>query len=272
MDLKFYEKIVNNNPKIVKIEFCGAGEPTLNPDLSKMIKIAADRGILTEVVTNGILLDKEKCRELITSGLNAIYFSFEGVDKNTYEDLRVGSTHELIIENIKNFINTSKELNIKTTTGIECIDLGYTKDQKSDFRKKAKSWGVKGVKYIPMHNWYNMPVNGVKEVNKNMFFGCFLPWFMAYIAWEGSIFVCCDDFNGANSIGRLSDENRMSIKKVWNGDVAVKLRKSLKNRKSTEKTICGQCERIRRNPVFYPFIVDIVRELKTLIPDLSKRK
>jgi len=46
-----------------RITFAG-GEPTLHPELESMLRICADLGLVTSLVTNGSLLDRNTCRRL----------------------------------------------------------------------------------------------------------------------------------------------------------------------------------------------------------------
>jgi len=46
-----------------RITFAG-GEPTLHPDLESMLRICAELGLVTSLVTNGSLLDRDTCRRL----------------------------------------------------------------------------------------------------------------------------------------------------------------------------------------------------------------
>ncbi len=64
-----------------KLALVGLGEPLLHPDLDRMIEYAEARGIQTQITTNGLLLlDKNRIRQLVNTGLHDLAFSLESLD------------------------------------------------------------------------------------------------------------------------------------------------------------------------------------------------
>ena len=71
-----FHKILDK-PDVIAIRFVRWGEPTLHPRLYDWIAEARDKGIITHINTNGILLDVE---EVLDCGLHSIKFSLHGQD------------------------------------------------------------------------------------------------------------------------------------------------------------------------------------------------
>lgn len=63
-------------------------EPTLNPDLVDLVRLAAARGFATRLFTNGGQLDGRLADELIAAGLRSATVSIDGATPATHDQLR----------------------------------------------------------------------------------------------------------------------------------------------------------------------------------------
>lgn len=89
--LAFYK---NRNKEVI---LCG-GEPTTREDLPELITMVRESGNLPAIQTNGLkLADRSYVKKLKLSGLRHVRFSFDGLDKATYERVR-GGKHELALK------------------------------------------------------------------------------------------------------------------------------------------------------------------------------
>jgi MoaA/NifB/PqqE/SkfB family radical SAM enzyme len=77
----------------------GAGT-AVQPRLAEWIGDAKSCGCETGVLTNGLLLNREMAKKLITAGLNWICVSIDGATKEEYERIRRGSSFEKVCENL----------------------------------------------------------------------------------------------------------------------------------------------------------------------------
>lgn len=68
------------------VVFCGVGEPLLNPRLADMIRYIKQHHIAgyVELVTNAVLLTRERSLALIDAGLDLMSVSIQGVTKERY--------------------------------------------------------------------------------------------------------------------------------------------------------------------------------------------
>jgi len=70
-----------------QIFFC-SGEVLLRNDLTELISYASSKGIICNVVTNGILLSDEKIKELKKAGVSQFIVSIDSPDKDRHDELR----------------------------------------------------------------------------------------------------------------------------------------------------------------------------------------
>ena len=72
MSLELFKYILNQvDWRVKRINFSYAGEPLINRDIFKMVKLAEKKGIPSIIETNGMLLEKH-VDELLNSGLSKI--------------------------------------------------------------------------------------------------------------------------------------------------------------------------------------------------------
>ena len=133
MELSLFNKLTPVFPGLKFINFSGIGEPLLNPGLFEMLRIAKrlmPRDGETGFTTNGMLIDREIAGELVSSGLDKIVISIDGINPETYGYIRRGGDFERIKRGI-GFLNSAKEKIKKSAPkiGIEFVVMRRTLDE-----------------------------------------------------------------------------------------------------------------------------------------------
>jgi len=83
MDMPLFKKIIDNASEIgvPEVKLNRFGEPLLHPLLIDMIRYTKEKDIpRVYFTTNGTLLNEALSREIITSGIDSITISLDGVD------------------------------------------------------------------------------------------------------------------------------------------------------------------------------------------------
>jgi radical SAM protein with 4Fe4S-binding SPASM domain len=90
---------------VVSIAFSG-GEPTIRPDILKLIKYASDKGIYVAMATNAIVFaSRDRVREFKEAGLNFVQISLDGLNPVTHDEFRgVPGAFEKTVQGIKNCV------------------------------------------------------------------------------------------------------------------------------------------------------------------------
>ena len=94
-------------PHLQSAMFGGFGEPTMHPDILRMLRRVKALGVRTELVTNGTLLDDEMLAGLMESRLDRLWVSFDGGSQASFEDIRRGAGFRDIVASLQRL----KELN-----------------------------------------------------------------------------------------------------------------------------------------------------------------
>ena len=111
-DMKFedFVTLIDGIPNLKWINVTGEGSSFLNPDFILMVEYAKSKGVYVDFSHDFFKLSKENMRRLIEAKVDRIYWSRDGVSKETYEKIRVGSNLEIVENNIKAFLDMKEEL------------------------------------------------------------------------------------------------------------------------------------------------------------------
>lgn len=270
MGTDFAKKIISDakNNNVPSIKFNWRGEPLLHSSLGKLIKFAKDKGILETIInTNATNLTEKKGTELINSGLDYMIYSFDGGTKKTYEKLRPGrfkeNKFENVIQNIKNFSNLKRKLNVKFPyTKIQMVLMDNNRDEVESFFEIFNSI-VDEVTVTP----YQERGGGLEDLNKtnleilekyllknslpkdtpymidgegNLFISmgrktCKQIFQRLMVTYDGKTGMCCNDWGAQYNLGYLDElgydsdkEERKVIKNVQIKKKGFELLKNIK--------------------------------------------
>ncbi len=83
------------------IHFGGYGEPTSHPHFLEFVRLAKETGAKVEMTTNGTLMTKKLAKALIDLDMDRIMVSIDGVTPEVYDDIRVHSSFQRVVENFR---------------------------------------------------------------------------------------------------------------------------------------------------------------------------
>jgi radical SAM protein with 4Fe4S-binding SPASM domain len=268
MSLSDFEKLIELLPKsIKKITLHFAGEPFLNPDLPKMIKILKERKIEVRLSTNGTL-STEKYIQAIEAGLDLMLISLDGPTKEMHEKYRIGSNFEEILETIKKI---TKLPNRKTKIVIQFLVMRYNEKYIPQMVELCKNLGVDELwlkstsfnigaderlekkilesaeKFLPENKRYcRYAIKGDRLINIDKPKICNWIW-KTVILWNGDVDVCCTDLEGKVTVGNIFKEK--SFKKIWKSKKYAEIRKAILRQ---DLQICKNCNMVNK-----PFVEKI---------------
>ena len=249
MDFALFRKIVDEVKDFAfDVHLLHRGESLLHPEFFDMVRYAHDAGLVTRFHTNGTLLDEDKARRLIASGLDQFAFSVDGFDAETYEKTRVGGTFEKTLGNIVRFLEIKKELGArKPATLIELIDTPGLRvsaaRSRAAFEARLTGLPLDRIVIKEYHNW----AGDAGHVGKRETYSpCTFLWHALIVFWDGSVLPCTQDFFGYYTLGNARDS---SIAAIWNNDKLIALRKKILARDVDDLETCGKCDRLWRKQV-----------------------
>lgn len=150
MDINMFINIIDALPENVTICLTGNGEPLLNNKIYDMIQIASNKQMDTYLITNGTVLTDENIKKLAHSGLKRVQFSFDSLDKKTYEMTRRGANFEKTLLKILKFIKYVRSNNINMYISIMSV---MTDEVKEHVDYARDFWSQ-----LPIDNYGSSPI------------------------------------------------------------------------------------------------------------------
>ena len=256
LEPSFFKKTIDEvYQELIYLTFYFQGEPYLNPNFLDMVRYASDKGIYTSTSTNAQLLNSERAKELVLSGLDKLIVSMDGTTQEVYEQYRKGGKLIKAIEGVHNINNWKKELkSITPLVEIQFIVLKTNEHQMKEMKILAKSLKADRLVFksaqlydfengndlltsIEKYSRYKKINEGSYKVKSALPNHCSRLWSAAVISSKGDLIPCCYDKDGTHSFGNLADR---SFGSVWHNSKATEFRMSvLSNRKQHE--MCRNC-------------------------------
>jgi MoaA/NifB/PqqE/SkfB family radical SAM enzyme len=257
MSMKTFQAIIDElGDTLITVILYGWGEPFLNKDLSKMIRVCKMRNILTATSTNGNSIQTIKnALDIVDSGLTGLIIAMDGSNQEIYKKYRKSGDFEKAIRSVS-LIEEAKERR-NSEYPYTNVRLVVTRDNLHDIpemKKLAEKLGVnmfsyKSVGCLSSSNEFKNyePVedskcryeyNGAHRIPKP-FFKCSYPFRQPTFFWDGTIVGCEFDYDLTASWGKIGEDN---FKKIWNSSRAVKLRNTIRReRRDILPSFCSLC-------------------------------
>lgn len=189
-----------------RIVFSGMGEPILNKDILNLIRIAKGKIKDIQMYTNGdkILNDEwYTLEEFIDAGLTSIFI-------DVYDSKEQHQQWEKKIHKLKHIIPI--HLSAKYNFPIKV------------FTNRAGTVKTEGI-----------PQDVLRQP-------CFLPHTKAFIDWDGSLLLCCNDW--ARAAGRFGNVNDTPLHKLWLSDEMNEVRRKLMRDRINGGDPCNVCNAV----------------------------
>ena len=95
-------------PSLRRVSFWGIGEPLFHPQIVSMVAQAKEIGAETQIITNGLLLDRAKAKGLIEAGLDRLIVSIESVSTTSQPNVHSGDDLAQVCQNVSYFRELSR--------------------------------------------------------------------------------------------------------------------------------------------------------------------
>ncbi len=234
-------------PHGTALRLIGWGEPLLHPNIISMIGCA---GCLVHLNTNASKIDDAMAGNLVRAGLASIKFSFQGVDRGSYAEMRQTDFFDGMLEaiaSVRSARGDSEFPFIAASTSITNETIG----QVDEFRRKIEplvdqlSIGHTTFDYFDSDTIRVRPevravyerVKALSTVEKKHPDPCPEVFNKLSIHADGSYAVCCNAFGNEGTFGNVKT---MSISEAWMHPMMREYRERLA-RKEYGGPLCSVC-------------------------------
>ncbi|HQU99620.1 MAG: SPASM domain-containing protein [Bacteroidia bacterium] len=251
-----YQMVVNQlHKQLWYLIFYFQGEPYLNKNLFEMIKYAVQHKIYTATSTNGHYLTDENAKATVTSGLDRLIISIDGLTQEVYEQYRIGGALNKVIEGTKRLVAWKQKLKSKTPHIIfQFLVVKPNEHQINELYQLANTLGVNEVKLktaqvydykhgnklipsIEKYARYVRAADGTYYLKNEMINHCWKMWHSCVITWNGTVVPCCFDKDATHPLGNLKNQ---SFKTLWQSASYNQFRQDVIGTRSNID-ICANC-------------------------------
>ena len=215
----------------------GGGEPLLHPDLKHILRFATRfPNIKPGFLTNGMLLDRSWSEFLVSSGLDWVAFSVDGISPATHRLVRERSDLGVIERNICNLMELrARSPENRPRIMLNMVAYDELLDQKEAFIER---W-ISRVDAVMISHFRNPPDSKRWPDVPSRRRPCFLLWSQMVIAWDGRLGLCCEDFDIDVELGRVGTG---SLIDAWNGPVISGIRDAHMKGRADSIPLCSICD------------------------------
>ncbi len=237
MKMDLYKNIIDSlvpyKAHIEMMDLFGLGEPLLDPHIFERVRYVKERGFKNiGFSTNADLLNVEKQKLLLESGIDTVIFSIDGIKKETHEYIRRNVDFDRVVANCESIIRMRNEEDYKTRFLIRFIRQESNRDQWEPFKQfwqcRISEERRDFISAYNVHTWGGEVAtkDGIlKEdfrdptIEKQ---ACYQIFNIIYILADGSVPVCSEDWlHAKSSIGNVAN---LSPIEIYNGDKFNKMR------------------------------------------------
>lgn len=255
MPWSMYQKIIDQAYKHTSsLLLYFQGEPFIAPDIFKQIAYAHQKKIYTISSTNGHFLNTSNCIKIISSGLNRIIISLDGITHDVYTQYRRNGDLVKVLNGIKELVKWKKKLGKSNPLVIiQFLIFKYNEHQINDIKSFFKTSGADKLQLKkPQIYHFNdadalLPSSQysryIKNTDNNYIIkgrlknACKRLWQSMVFTVEGDVVPCCFDKHADHKFGNIKDDELTAI---WRSGAANEFRKNiLTNRMRIG--ICNNC-------------------------------
>lgn len=246
----FHEILEQIAPYKTPVRFVRWGEPLLHRNLIEYVMGLKHIGSIVHINTNGSLLTEEVMDHLLEAELDSIKFSFQGIDKISYGQMRNIDFFDELLSKVKllytkrgnrktPFIHVSTTITYETAEQVRSfkesvknhVDLatvGRTVLERIDVEKVNLSDDEKSMlRYLKSQESVIKKHPECPEVFDKL-----------SINWDGTVSACCADYDNKMLAGDLKIN---SLKEIWMSPKMHLYRSLLADMRYDELPLCSTC-------------------------------
>lgn len=251
MSQQIFERIIKTMKEFdlqdVRLFLHKEGEPLLDQNIIERISYAKRqlKGLKELVInTNAMLLTESMCVGLLESGLNTIYFSVDGATSQTYNNIRINLDYDTVINNIEKFFLLKKQYKSDIKIVMQMLTNENNYHEADLFRDKWQNEDCE-IYIKKMHCYLDGNLSSFQKfkIDKQLNV-CEDPFKIIIVYIDGSIGVCCWDYDNEYKIGNIEDDSLLGL---FNNKSFNYLRDSQSKKECGSIVPCKRCMRIYGN-------------------------
>lgn len=252
MDLALFKKIVDEAValEVPELHLNGYGEISVLRNYREYLSYIRQKSgrVKITINTNGMRMSEEMSRAYVEFRVDVVNITIDGATAATYESIRQHLKLDVVENNVKRLIQIRNEMGKKyPLVTVHMIAMPQNQHEAESFLDKWKGVtdrvGISGLVsrigsvpfvQIDNRNWEHTP--------------CFLLWNQMPILNDGTVALCCDDWDGQAAQGNLNDK---TIKEIWTSKRRTNLRSLHLSGSGSKIPLCEGCKQPRQGPSWF---------------------
>lgn len=269
-----FDKVIAETSQYDTVTFSGLGESLLDPTLDGKIKYVRSHGFDVLILSNASTLTVERFKVLEDMGVKSIRISFYGMSPEVYSAVHGISNLNLFSKVKRNLVEIAR---IRRTTeilltynivdGINSLETDSWIEFWKDRVDLVEVW-------IP-HNWVDG--RSYRAIQHKKLNTCGRPWTTPLqIQVDGTVNMCCFDFNGKLLLGDL---NTHTLEEIFSSESFNKILHCHETGNFAESNLicknCDQRNKVKSDVMIYNSKFDInerVSKISTTYSGLLTKK
>jgi len=268
MSFETFNTVLGRMPWLKYISLFNWGEPFLNPDIFRMVRLASEQDITVAIHSN-FSLEKDDAffRSLADSGLDKLIVSLCGMSQAAYSAYRAGGDAALVRSNLERLLAVRTD---KPKIIWRMLANKYNESEIDECRRAARQLGVEfevaGLSLADYFPDFEIADNGIEDRKQEWLgqkaqyilprykkeFGyplfdslCTQLFDTAIINPDGTVVPCCHIIDAESSFGDLTKE---SFADIWHNEKYRSSRSLFLKRQAGMEcgTVCRKCNLFRK--------------------------
>jgi MoaA/NifB/PqqE/SkfB family radical SAM enzyme len=234
---RIVEQLVPIRNDIEVVSLYMDGEPLMDRELETRVGICKDHGLPhIGFATNGGLLTEQRARRLLDAGLDWVSFSFDSLNKESFEAVRVRLKFNEVLKNIRNLVELRNAGSYGTKVILRHVN---SVDKPEELVEYRNYWSellrpTDAIQSFNVHNWGDGSPISAREARTP----CRYVFDNMTILRDGTVPLCCVDYNAQYPFGNVMETPLMDI---WNGMQWDAARQAHRTGQRDKIGMCGTC-------------------------------
>lgn len=220
------------------------GEPLCDANIVDRLSMA--RKLLPSarevgISTNGMLLTKQISKDLVSSGMDVVFFSIDGTSSGSYEKVRRNCRYDVVERNVRFFLEKRNESGREIRVVMQMLLTDWNRNERSTFIEKWNSYGVEFF-FKDVHCYLDGEMSSFECPDfTRQVCCCQDPFRVLVYHVDGRVGLCCWDYDCEYAVGHATESDMMQL---FNGARSRFMREKQLALDCKDVVPCSRCGRI----------------------------
>jgi radical SAM protein with 4Fe4S-binding SPASM domain len=253
MDFGLFKKIVDEAVEldVKELYLNGYGEISTLKNYRDYVCYIRQKSRSVKIIinSNGMRMHEELARLYVEQSVHLVNVTIDGATAATFESIRRHLKLDQVEHNVKQLIALRKQMKKRyPMVSVQMIHMPQNKHEVDLFLAKwrgvADFTGISGL----VSRLSSVSFVQIQQDNSWQQTPCSYLWRQMPIWSDGTVALCCDDWDGKGELGNL---NHDTIKNIWNNPERKRLREIHMAGRSAEIKLCDDCRQPREGPWWF---------------------